>query len=721
MTTRQLAFETAHPDATLRDVVSIFFRRLPAMLTIFVVSLAVAGVWILGVRGDVYETTAKILVRIGYEQEPSVTVMDRQTPIVGYRHQDVATEVQILNSTDVLARVVDRLHLGEPNEAPRPAGFFAGLAHDLRRVVARVRGWTDELLIRVGMRERLSPREQVIDSLARGLQVVSTQESNVVVASLRLPFRKGAASVLSAILEEYLSARVRLFQEQDALELLRRSMEQSLEQLRQVEAEIRSFESASNIVSIDVQKKLLLERQDQLGRQLKADDVELSALSDKLATLRALRASGDPDFGRLGVFAQGSFAADRMAELAQLRKEQIRIESAAGGQDQRTLDENRRRFNATLALLESSLGSMISDGKATQAGHREALNAVDREIAALQGKETAWRDLRRRSELVENEYKFYRHEVEAASTTSSMQRQQISNVKIIQHPTDPLQPAGTRKLYLLMLAAFLCACAALAWASLAEFLDHRVYTTSQVAAATRAPIAGVQARLRAPELERALARTGGPRAGSPPSVPFAGPAGFVARHAERDGSLKLLLTSARGGEGTTTTVLGIAQALVSAYGTNVLAVEVNPSRHGFQATLGLAQAPLAFSGDATPTSQDLTPLAPGLSLLSIHGKEEGGAGGAASAGLLTRALASLADGFDLVLIDAPPVLDRPEALAAAPAVAGVLLVVESGRTRVEMLAQIRSVFDREQVNLLGSVLTKQRHAIPSWVYRLLFP
>ncbi len=356
------------------------------------------------------------------------------------------------------------------------------------------------------MRERLSPREQVIDALGRALRVGSSQESNVVVASLRLPYRQGAATVLSAILEEYLAARVRFFQEQDALELLRGSMDRSLEQLREVEGAIRRLESESNIISIDVQKKLLLEQQDQLGRQLKQDGVELDALAAKLGSLRALEASADYDFGRLGAFPLGSFAAERMAELAQLRKEQIRIESAAGGRDQRSVDENRRRFATTLSLLESNLESMVNDRRATMDGRRETLEAVGVEIAALHGKETAWRDLKRRSELLESEYKLYRREVEEASTASSMQRQQISNVKIIQHPMDPLQAVGTRKLYLVVIATLLCAFVAVAWASLAEFLDHRVHGTSQLADALRAPIAGVVRRLPARELEQSLGR-----------------------------------------------------------------------------------------------------------------------------------------------------------------------------------------------------------------------
>ncbi len=199
---------------------------------------------------------------------------------------------------------------------------------------------------------------------------------------------------------------------------------------------------------------------------------------------------------------------------------------------------------------------------------------------------------------------------------------------------------------------------------------------------------------------------------APPEVEFAGPAAFVARHARRDGLRRFLFTSARAGEGTTTTVLGIAGTLASSYGLRVLALELNPRSGGFQARLQLAEPPPRYVGEPKGAGPDVTTPGLGFGMLSLHGDPSE---------LLVRALGSLAEGYDIVLVDAPPVLDRPDALAAAPAVAGVILVVEAGRTRLEMLDQIRSVFDREGVKLLGSVLTKQRHAIPGWVYRLLFP
>jgi capsular exopolysaccharide synthesis family protein len=60
--------------------------------------------------------------------------------------------------------------------------------------------------------------------------------------------------------------------------------------------------------------------------------------------------------------------------------------------------------------------------------------------------------------------------------------------------------------------------------------------------------------------------------------------------------------------------------------------------------------------------------------------------------------------YDLIVVDAPPVLPVADALAIAPACDGALLVVRYGRTRRDQLAQTASALRRAEVDVLGTVL-----------------
>jgi uncharacterized protein involved in exopolysaccharide biosynthesis len=488
-------FDTVQQEVSLRDVIAIFFRRLRGMTVIFSLSMIITIVWIFFIRTDIYEATAKVLVRIGYEQASSVTVMNRQTPVVGYRHQDVATEVHILSSSDVLERVVDRLNLEEMEKKPRPQGIFAGFVYDIKQWWFEVKQWFNELLIRIGLRERVNQRDAVIDTLSRALLVGSSQESNVIVAILRLPHREGTAAVLDAILDEYLDARMTYFQEDAAIDVFRNKMEMTLKELRTVEDEIRRLEAEQNIVNYSVQEKLLLERQKQLEAEIKSDRHELKALKDKLETLKAVHKSDNVSFASLGSFPERSFASNLMTELAAIENERISLEMAAGGRDLRSVKENRQRFVKTLNLLESNIVSTAADKSSELRGNEAAFRDVQMELEKLHEHKTAWNDLIRRSELLEANYKLYRQELEEASATSSMQNKRVSSVKIIQHPMDPIRPAGIRKMYLIVIAAVLSGFFAITWAALAEFFDRRVYRRDQVTRFLGVPVVGTVSRL----------------------------------------------------------------------------------------------------------------------------------------------------------------------------------------------------------------------------------
>lgn len=200
---------------------------------------------------------------------------------------------------------------------------------------------------------------------------------------------------------------------------------------------------------------------------------------------------------------------------------------------------------------------------------------------------------------------------------------------------------------------------------------------------------------------------------------FAQPAAFVARQVRHHQMRCIMFTSATANEGTTTTVLGVARELRRTYDMNVLAIEINPRSSGFRERLKLDQPPFEHSGDASLSKQADEVVNGEIGLLTISGKEFNARAKTHTAALLRQAILSLADKYHVVLIDAPPLLEYSETLTAAPEVDGVVLVVEAGHTRQEMLGQVRSLFDGEKVRLLGSILNKQKYVIPNWLYRLL--
>jgi capsular exopolysaccharide synthesis family protein len=74
---------------------------------------------------------------------------------------------------------------------------------------------------------------------------------------------------------------------------------------------------------------------------------------------------------------------------------------------------------------------------------------------------------------------------------------------------------------------------------------------------------------------------------------------------------------------------------------------------------------------------------------------------------------------DWVLFDAPPIDSYNDALALAPNMDGVIMVIQAEKTRWEAAQRAKQRMEACHANILGVVLNKGRFYIPGWLYRRL--
>jgi non-specific protein-tyrosine kinase len=73
---------------------------------------------------------------------------------------------------------------------------------------------------------------------------------------------------------------------------------------------------------------------------------------------------------------------------------------------------------------------------------------------------------------------------------------------------------------------------------------------------------------------------------------------------------------------------------------------------------------------------------------------------------MEQLIAHLADGADLVLYSAPPIVPVTDAAALAPRLDGVLLVLTAGRSRRDQTQRARQLLDKVGAEVIGVVLTE---------------
>ncbi|MFZ5569585.1 MAG: CpsD/CapB family tyrosine-protein kinase [Thermodesulfobacteriota bacterium] len=83
----------------------------------------------------------------------------------------------------------------------------------------------------------------------------------------------------------------------------------------------------------------------------------------------------------------------------------------------------------------------------------------------------------------------------------------------------------------------------------------------------------------------------------------------------------------------------------------------------------------------------------------------------------TRFLSTVRETYDIVLLDAAPVLRSSLTRMMAAKTDGVILVFEANRTRSEVVGAARSLLSSDGAHLLGGFLNRRRFVIPKWLYR----
>ncbi|MCW2583224.1 MAG: Capsular exopolysaccharide family, partial [Klenkia sp.] len=169
----------------------------------------------------------------------------------------------------------------------------------------------------------------------------------------------------------------------------------------------------------------------------------------------------------------------------------------------------------------------------------------------------------------------------------------------------------------------------------------------------------------------------------------------------------LMVTSADQSEGKTTTAVHLAQELARA-GNRVLLVDADLRRPRVADALGLVNgAGLTSVLTGQVDLEDVTqPVGDGrLTVLAAGQTPPNPAqliGSTAMDDLLTAASSS----YDLVVVDAPPLLPVADASGLAPLVDGVLLVARYAGTRRDRLERARAQLDRVGATTLGVVLSR---------------
>ncbi len=182
----------------------------------------------------------------------------------------------------------------------------------------------------------------------------------------------------------------------------------------------------------------------------------------------------------------------------------------------------------------------------------------------------------------------------------------------------------------------------------------------------------------------------------------------------------VLFAGLRGGEGTTTAVLHVARELRASFGLRPLVVEMSRKKPAVRAALKLPAYDKTIESIAAgvPLHECVQVCPDGLEVVtaSDHTGDNGRLTPVDAA--LRRTLDQAKQVYDIVLVDALPVLVYADAMIAGAVLPNMMLVVQAGKTRYEMIDRVRRDLANQKITVLGAILNRHRDFIPGWLYRV---
>jgi succinoglycan biosynthesis transport protein ExoP len=664
-------------------------RRHKWRILAFVAVCVVSTVIISSRLTPIYEATATIDV-------------DRQAPtgIIGQEatrnssddaDQFLATQIKTIQSDSVLRPVAKQFHISVNDDEKRGAKAGSQLS---------------------------TVRAEDAPVSLPDLKVSRPTNTYLLLITYRSPDPVLAANVANAVAQSYIqhsynirfraSAGLSVFMEKQ-IEELKAKMERS-------SAALAQFEKDLSVINPDEKTSILSARLLQLNSEFtsaEADRVRKQAAYDSVkgGSFEAAQASTQGE--------QLRKLADRLDE-ARERFAVVKTQYGSGHPEYKKafsqLSELEHQFDLLKNDIINRVGLEYQEATNRESMLKNAVGETKAEFDRLNARSFEYKAVKREAEADKTFYEELEHKIKEAGINSSFQN---NSIRMSDSARPALSPVFPNLKFNLILAFFFSSLTAVGAAVIADLLDNTVRDPEQIQRNLKAEVLGslpvVKAwRGRVPLISKsdssALVKSGrvmGQDSGFEEAVRTLRDSILLSDFGRRPHSL--LLTSATPREGKTTTAVHLAVAH-SLQGRKTLLIDADLRRPGVDGRFGLTNtrgmSTIARGEIEWRDAIQKLEAYPDLDVITAGPASRRAADRLGS--ILERLLSEAETEYDLVIIDAPPLLGFAEPLQMAAVVDGVVVITMAGQTNRKALGSVLASLRRIKTNIMGVVLNEVR-------------
>jgi len=568
-----------------------------------------------------------------------------------------------------------------------------------------------------------SPREVEAPIVLKRLRVTRPPNTYLMLISYRSDDPQLAADAANAIADSYMehSYDIRMRSSTSLATFMERQLDELKIKMERSSLALAAFERELTVINPDAKTNVLESRLVQLNTEHTAAQAEL---------LRQQAAWESVQGGSLEA-ALASVQGEALRKLVEHSQEAREHFADVAGYYGANHPEYRRA-KAQLDQVEGALEATRADtARRVEVGYREsqrreemagnAAGEAKQEFDRVNARSYEYQAAKREAEADKTLYAELVRKIKEAGINAGFQN---SAIRIADAARPALQPVSPNIPLNALLALLFSALFAISVAVLGDLLDKTIKDPEQVARTLRTEVIGSLPLMKNVPGGRVLAL---PSSAENGPVEEFDPSGFresvrTLRSSILLGNLdqryrSLLVTSAAPAEGKTTTAANLAAAHAE-QGQRTLLIDGDlrrPSVHRSFKIPGVVGLANVLRGECHWRAAVIqVESLPDLYVLPA------GAPSRHSADLIGRRLMEMIDeaaaDYDLVIVDAPPLLGFAEPLQMATAVDGVLVVARAGRTTRKAVATVLATLNRVRAKTIGLVLNEVHRELSESYY-----
>jgi uncharacterized protein involved in exopolysaccharide biosynthesis len=431
-----------------------------------------------------YESSMKVLVKsqradlvVSPDAKDSSYVKSEVT------ESQINSEIELLESYDLLARVVDRCHLY------RPEGRGTVFEKDEKGF------------------------EKAVRKLKHDLKISPVRKSDFIEVTYAGDSPRRAAAVLRELSSAYLDMHLRVHRSVGTQEFFRNQASRYQTQLHEVEQRLNQFCQRNGLSSVSEQKDLIVRKVLDSETELKEAGTSLAETSRRVAELRKQLEQQAPRLVTQSRTIPNQYSIERLnTMLAELENRRTEALVKFRPEDRMVVELNQQIDNTRAALdkarklssteqitdlnpLRTAIEGDLSREERSEVGLRvryEQLGTVvagyRSRLAQLEGSTLEYDNLKRMVKEAEENYLLYARKQEEARIADSLDQQKMANVAVAEAPVEHYLPTSPNIALNLILGATLAMILSLGSALAIEYSGGRLHTPQELELTTGVPV-----------------------------------------------------------------------------------------------------------------------------------------------------------------------------------------------------------------------------------------